>query len=167
MTFPRRLPSLLLLLSVAALGCDSDVTGAPDLATGGGADLTTTSDLSGGDLASSAGDLSAGDLSVGDLASPAGDLAVRPPLDLAVADLAGYSGIGEPCGGFVMNPKQCKPGLVCVGAPIPDAPGTCASPDAGACHPNGASCGANGDCCSGNCILRANPGFCCEPGGCP
>ncbi len=106
------------------------------------------------------------DLASSDLASS--DLAVAGARDFAGVDLEGYSGAGGPCGGFTQFPKQCLPGLVCVNAQVPDAPGTCANPDAGMCKVNGDSCSTGGDCCSGNCILRGgNPGFCCEPGGCP
>ncbi len=109
----------------------------------------------GGDLASS--DLAGADFARADFSSTS--------YDLAGADLAGYSNVGEPCGGFTAMPKQCLPGLVCVSAQIPDAPGTCANPDAGMCQPNGQPCTTNADCCSQNCITRS--GTCCIPGGCP
>jgi hypothetical protein len=103
-----------------------------------------------------------------DLSSPVlADLTQLAPVDLAITDLEGYSDVGGPCGGFTVNPRRCLPGLVCVPSAIPDVPGTCASPDAGACIPNGGNCDSNAQCCSGNCILRGNPGFCCQPGGCP
>jgi len=36
-----------------------------------------------------------------------------------------YSGVGGPCGGFIIPPKRCRPGLQCHMGKIPDAGGTC------------------------------------------
>jgi hypothetical protein len=95
------------------------------------------------------------------------DFSAVGPRDFSGVDLLGYSDVGGSCGGNIGNARQCLPGLVCVHAGNPDAAGTCANPDAGACTPNSGACTQNGDCCSGNCILRTSPGFCCIPGGCP
>jgi hypothetical protein len=140
--------AILFSLCAALVACSG--TGVSTGGGGGGADLTTPSM----DLEASA-----------DLASASADLA--EPADLSTPDLAGYSGVGGPCGGFTTHPKQCLPGLVCVYHGVPDIPGMCEVPDGGACQPNGASCLRNSDCCSDNCILRLTPGYCCQPGGCP
>jgi hypothetical protein len=108
---------LALGLALLAVGC-----GGGTIAVDGGADQARPSDLAGVDLAGS--DLAA----PADLASP-DDLAVGP--DFAGVDLAGYSDVGGPCGGFTANPKMCLPGLVCVANMIPDLPGTCERPDGG------------------------------------
>jgi hypothetical protein len=44
---------------------------------------------------------------------------------------------GEPCGGFVMDPKQCAEGLTCVASGVPDTGGTC--------QPSGADGGTGAD----------------------
>lgn len=40
-------------------------------------------------------------------------------------DDCGISGLGGPCGGFVADPKECAPGLICQFPGVPDIPGTC------------------------------------------
>jgi hypothetical protein len=49
---------------------------------------------------------------------------------------ADYAQEGESCGGFVRDPKQCAPGLVCHYNHVPDVPGTCMK----SCESAGGSC---------------------------
>lgn len=106
--------------ALAVAGCGSGSTGSD-----GGADQARPRDLAAAGDSATAGDLAGTD----DLALAAEDLAVGP--DFAGADLAGYSDVGGPCGGFTANPKMCLPGLDCVANKIPDLPGTCERPDGG------------------------------------
>jgi hypothetical protein len=78
------------------------------------------------------------------------------------ADLTVLGGPGDRCKGNLAVPRECGPGLRCVGA-INDISGICEFPDMGGCQANGAACNANGDCCTGNCVRNA----CCVAGGCP
>jgi hypothetical protein len=48
--------------------------------------------------------------------------------------------VGESCGGFVRDPKQCAQGLDCVFPRVPDVPGTCQDPDRNPCVAAGGSC---------------------------
>jgi hypothetical protein len=52
----------------------------------------------------------------------------------------GYAGLGESCGGFVRDPKQCAPGLECVYSGVPDLPGKCEEPNHNPCVDAGGSC---------------------------
>ena len=57
------------------------------------------------------------------------------------------------------------PICLCSVCPNPDIGNNNA--DAGICLSNGGTCAQDSDCCSGNCIIRFDSRFCCEPGGCP
>jgi hypothetical protein len=80
----------------------------------------------------------------------------------SLPDLTVLGGAGDRCQGSLAVPRECGPGLQCVGAHA-DISGICEFPDMGGCQANGAACNANGDCCTGNCVRNA----CCVAGGCP
>src|SRR5262249_2936813 len=71
--------------------------------------------------------------------------------------------LGDSCGGFVRNPVQCAPGLVCQYGGVPDVPGTCVqdSPSGNACTDNGGSCVA---LAPGTCPNGTTGGYSCGGG---
>lgn len=72
-----------------------------------------------------------------------------------------YAQLGETCGGFVLNPRQCAAGLQCKFGHIPDVPGTCVKKTLNACEKAGGACVAlyPGSCDEGT-ILNANKYSC-------
>jgi hypothetical protein len=72
-----------------------------------------------------------------------------------------YAGLGEHCGGFVFQPKECAPGLECVYTGVPDVPGTCQDPKANPCVQAGGSCVA---LYPGTCPNGVTGGYSCGGG---
>lgn len=84
--------------------------------------------------------------------------------------------LGEQCGGFVMHPRTCGTGLVCVTTGEPDAPGTCAMQGqtvSGVGGPCGGTVPAPAPICQWNLVCQGGsgdtPGTCVDPSsaGCP